>query len=435
MSAVMTQYDAEWPALMAEAVARTNEGPAWLRHVRTRGWRAFQEFGVPTPKVEEWKYTPLRAIAEREWQMAEPGPAWFEPALPTWQTSAIRIVLVNGRFDANLSQFDRTVGLQVVPLREALIDEAHWVGQYVGGLARVERHPMAALSTALFQDGVAIRVQAGRAIEPLIEIVHVTDGRGVVTPRVLIVADEGSAAHVIEAYVTTPGADALTLPVTEVYVERAANLEHVRLQDEATTSYHLGLWETRQAQGSEYRSYNVAFGGRLARTDQAIDLQGEHCVARLDGVVVASGEQLIDNHTRLDHALPNCNSFEIYKQVIDDDATVVFNGQIYVHPHAQKTDAKQTNQALLLSPGATINSKPQLEIFADDVKCTHGATVGQLEDLPLFYMRQRGVPKDLAESLLVYAFAAEVLELITVEEVKRDLETRLYRKLGTEPVL
>jgi len=435
MSTVMTQYDATWSALVAEATTRATEGPTWLRNVRARGLRTFQEFGVPTPKVEEWKYTPLRAIAEREWHVAEPGPAWFEPALPTWQAGAIRIVLVNGRFDANLSQFDRTSGLQIVSLREALADESHWVGQYIGGLARIERHPMAALSTALFQDGVAIRVRAGHAVETLIEIVHVTDGTGVATPRVLLVAEEGSVAKVIEAYVTTPNADALTLPVTEVYVERAANLEHVRLQHEALTSHHIGLWETRQAQGSEYRSYNVAFGGRLARTDQAIDLQGEHCITRLDGVVVASGEQLIDNHTRLDHALPNCNSFEIYKQVIDDDATVVFNGQIYVHPHAQKTDAKQTNQALLLSPRATINSKPQLEIFADDVKCTHGATVGQLEDLPLFYMRQRGVPKELAESLLVYAFAAEVLELISVEEVKRDLETRLYRKLGTEPVI
>ena len=159
---------------------------------------------------------------------------------------------------------------------------------------------------------------------------------------------------------------------------------------------------------------------------------GENCTTRLDGVVCAAKEQHIDNHTRLDHAVPNCNSFEIYKQIIAEKATVVFNGKIFVHQDAQKTDAKQTNQALLLSPTATINSKPQLEIFADDVKCTHGATVGQLEDLPMFYMRSRGVSKDEAQAVLVYAFAAEVLEMITIEPVKKALETRLYEKLGID---
>ncbi|MBX3096084.1 MAG: Fe-S cluster assembly protein SufD [Fimbriimonadaceae bacterium] len=435
MSAVLTRYETTWPNVEAVAQAHIGEGPLWLRNLRSRGLRVFQELGIPTPKVEEWKYTPLRDIAERKWELAEPGPAWFEPALPSFVEGAVRIVLVNGRFDANLSDFPRLPGLTVSPIREALTDDANPVSAVLGTIARIEKHPFGALATALFEDGVYVHLATGSVIESLIEIVHVTSGEGgVCAPRVLIVAEKDSVAKIVEVYVTDGAADSLTLPVTEVIVERGANLEHVRVQDEATTNAHIALWETRQAEGSEYRSYNVAFGGRLARTDQGIDLQGEHCITRLDGVVAATGNQLIDNHTRLDHALPNCNSFEIYKQVIDDEATVVFNGQIFVHAHAQKTDAKQTNQALLMSPKATINSKPQLEIFADDVKCTHGATVGQLEDLPLFYMRQRGIPQEMAESLLVYAFAAEVLELISVDEVKRDLEARLDRKLGTEPL-
>ena len=174
----------------------------------------------------------------------------------------------------------------------------------------------------------------------------------------------------------------------------------------------------------------MCFGGAIARTDQEIWLGGRHIVTRLDGVVVARGGQLIDNHTRLDHAMPNCNSFEVYKQIVDDEATVVFNGKIFVHQDAQKTDAVQNNAALLLSPKATIDSKPQLEIFADDVKCTHGATVGRIEDTPLFYLRSRGIPIEQATGILVYAFAAEVLELISIPEVRDRLEARLFEKLG-----
>jgi Fe-S cluster assembly protein SufD len=261
--------------------------------------------------------------------------------------------------------------------------------------------------------------------------VHVTSGDGsCVAPRVLIVASEGSSARFVETYVTDGAGTNLVLPVTEVVTEKGANVEHVRVQDESESTFSFALWAISQHDDSEYRSYNVAFGGAIARTDQEFWLGGRHIVTRLDGVVVARGKQHLDNHTRLDHALPDCNSFEVYKQIVDDEATVVFNGKIFVHQDAQKTDAVQNNAALLLSPRATIDSKPQLEIFADDVKCTHGATVGRLEDTPLFYLRSRGIPKASAEGILVYAFAAEVLELITLKPVVDRLEARLFEKLG-----
>ena len=289
----------------------------------------------------------------------------------------------------------------------------------------------AALNTALFEDGLYIRIAKDVHVEKTIEVVHVTCGDGqIVTPRILIVAEEGSRAKIVETYVTDGEGTNLVLPVTEVFAAKYANIEHVRIQDEGSRTFSIALWEIRQEGDSEYRSYNIAFGGALARTDQNFWLGGEHIVTRLDGIVVATGSQLIDNHTRLDHAMPHCNSFEIYKQIVDDEATVVFNGKIFVHQDAQKTDAVQTNQALLLSPKATINSKPQLEIFADDVKCTHGATVGQLEDAPLFYLQSRGIPADQAEGILVYAFAAEVINLITIDEVRARLEARLLEKLG-----
>lgn len=406
------------------------EEPDFLRDLRARAKTIYQESGVPTPRNEEWKYTPLRSIAGVDWRSGEPGPAVFDREPLRLADSPIRIVLVNGRFDRNLSEIPTTPGLTAMSLRDAIYERPEVAAQ-LGSVAAIDEHPFAALNTAAFQDGLYLHFRAGAAIEPNVEIVHVTAGEGmVIAPRILIVAEEAAVGTIVEQYASETGARNLTIPVTEALIGKGANIEHVRFQDESEESFHIGLWESKQQEGSEYRAYNVAFGGSIARLDQNIELDGRHITTRLDGVVVARGQQLIDNHTRLDHAKPDCNSFEIYKQVIDDEATIVFNGKIFVHQDAQKTDAKQTNQALLLSPKATINSKPQLEIFADDVKCTHGATVGQIDETFRFYMRTRGIPKEQAEAILVYAFAAEVLELIADETVRRRLEDRLYEKLG-----
>ncbi len=420
-------FDAKLSALYAAADRTATDGPAWLRDLRRRALAAHQATGIPTMKDEEWKYTSLREVAEIDWAPGEPGPAWFESGLPRLEEGSTRIVLVNGQLDRNLSDQSR----EVTSLRDAIVEREDWTRLFLGQAAGIGNHTFAALNTALFTDGVVIHVEKGRQAQRPIEIVHVTSGSGaVISPRVLIVAEDGAKAQVIEHYVSDGEAKNLNLPVTEVFVGRDAEVEHVRVQDEASTGFHVALWEAKQETGSTYNSYNIAFGGSLARVDQNIWIGGEHTTTRLDGVVLARGGQHIDNHTRLDHAMPNGTSFEIYKQIIDGQATAVFNGKIFVHQDAQKTDAKQTNQALLLSPTATINSKPQLEIYADDVKCTHGATVGQLEDAPLFYMRSRGLPQKQAEAILVYAFAAEVLELISLDGVRESLEKSLFARLA-----
>ena len=424
----MRRYDAELSALLESAEAQAAHGNEGLRALREQGIAVFREHGFPTPKNEEWKYTPLRAVAEREWRAADPGPAVFGFELP-WCTDGLKVVIVNGRLDRNQLSASGIAGLTIGSLHDAIEDGEAL--SHLGKAANIEDYSFAALNTALFEDGLYIRIAKDVHVEKTIEVVHVTCGDGqIVTPRILIVAEEGSRAKIVETYVTDGEGTNLVLPVTEVFAAKHANIEHVRIQDEGSRTFSIALWEIRQEGDSEYRSYNIAFGGALARTDQNFWLGGEHIVTRLDGIVVATGSQLIDNHTRLDHAMPHCNSFEIYKQIVDDEATVVFNGKIFVHQDAQKTDAVQTNQALLLSPKATINSKPQLEIFADDVKCTHGATVGQLEDAPLFYLQSRGIPADQAEGILVYAFAAEVINLITIDEVRARLEARLLEKLG-----
>jgi len=434
MIGTLTKLENPFLNAFSRAEELANQGPAWLRELRKRGLDAHQGLSVPSQKEEEWKYTSLRRMSQMELEAAEPGPAVFDQDLPTAGDGSIRVVLSNGRFDRNLSTVTTTPGLKVTSLYNAIIENEDFVSRYLGKIAPIADFTFAALNTSLFEDGVVVHVGKEASVASVIEIVHVTSGDGfVASPRCLIVCEEGAKATVYESYLSDREGESVTLPVTEVFVASGADVEHVRFQDESMKSHHIGLWQVHQAGDSEYRSYNVAFGAALGRVDQNIYLDGEGVTTRLDGVVIAKGTQVLDNHTRLDHAYPNGNSFEIYKQIIDDEATIVFNGKIFVHQDAQKTDAKQTNQALLLSPRATIDSKPQLEIFADDVKCTHGATVGQLEDTPMFYLRQRGIPEKEAEALLVYAFAAEVLELITDESIRDFLEAKLYEKLSGVP--
>ncbi len=434
MTGTLNKLENPFLDAFARAEELASHGPAWLKELRRAGLEAHQTLSVPNQKNEEWKYTSLRRLSQMQLRAAEPGPAVFDKELPTAGDGAIRVVMVNGRFDRNLSSVAVVPGLRISSLYNAVIENEEFVSRYLGQIAPISEFTFAALNTSLFEDGVVVHLQANATVEPVIELIHVTSGDDMVaSPRCLIVVEENASAKIFETFLTDGPGVSVTLPVTEVFISEGANIEHVRLQDESTKSHHIALWQVKQAGYSEYRSYNVSFGAALGRVDQNIYLDGEFVTTRLDGVVIAKGSQVLDNHTRLDHAFPNGNSFEIYKQIIDDEATIVFNGKIFVHQDAQKTDAKQTNQALLLSPGATIDSKPQLEIFADDVKCTHGATVGQLEDTPMFYLRQRGIPEKEAEGILVYAFAAEVLELISVESVRDFLEAKLYEKLSGVP--
>ncbi len=446
---MMTTCDAKSMMSCLQSVFETadqhkNNWPDWLKELKSKNANSFLEAGLPDTKDEDFKYTSLKAFSQTNWQFAEPGAALFEFALPEYSTDSIRIVLVNGRFDRNLSN-GSALGLHYCSLRDAILErpevsdmldqaKSHST-QVVGRTIEPDRYPFGELNTACFVDGVFIEIEEDCKIGSIIEIVHVASTGAfpsLSTPRILVHAQKNSQSKIIETYITDENCQDAVISVTECFVRENATLEHVRVQDQGEKSYSIAVWQVMQETSSNYVAFNVCFGSTLGRVDQNFWIGGETCETRLDGVVCASNNQILDNHTRLDHAFPHCNSFEIYKQIIKDEATVVFNGKIFVHQDAQKTDAKQTNQALLLSPKATINSKPQLEIFADDVKCTHGATVGQLEDSPLFYMRSRGISEESAQAVLVYAFAAEVLELISEATVSKALETKLYQKLGID---
>lgn len=403
-----------------------------LADLRSRALSHHLAAGIPTTKDEEWKYTSLRELGELYFLQggARPLAGADVDALALGDMPQVRVVFVNGLFNGELSSpLDGVDGLQIRLLSQDSSADG------LGALVKTENFPFAALNTATFRDGIAIRITKNAKIDLPIHVVFLAaaDPNNAVSysaPRLVVHAETGSQAELIETYASVGGTSTMSNAVAEVFVAENASLEHIKIQRESTESYHFSTTEVRQERDSSFNHYSVTLGGKLTRNDLNVFLNGSNLHSRMDGIVVIDGAQHADNHTRLDHAFPHCDSFEVYKHVLDGQSTAVFNGKIYVHQDAQKTDAKQTNNTLLLSPQATINSKPQLEIFADDVKCTHGATVGQLDTDPMFYLRSRGIPETQARAMLVYAFAAEVLEKISNRDLVARLEALLDEKLG-----
>ena len=417
-------------------------GPAELQSVREWSIRAFEDAGFPNHKDEEFKYLSLRALEEGNFKPAYGATVDRHEVELTriGSVDAITVAFINGQHAPELASYlalpngvfvgSLEDGFAIYP--DVIKKHLTKIASLDGRLGTTNDERFVHLSNAYLGDGAFIYVPKGVAVEQPIHILNLTradHGPLLSSPRALIVLEERSEAKVIESYVGLDGVYFSNV-VTEVVLGAQAILEHTKVQQEMPDSAHIANLSVHQDGGSTYTSNNANFGGKLVRNDLNVWLNGEHTETWLNGVAVGSGEQVIDNHTRIDHAMPNCNSFEVYKSILDDRSMGVFNGKIFVYKDAQKTDAKQTNQALLLSPRAIINTKPQLEIFADDVKCTHGATIGQLREDALFYLRARGIPFKEARALLVYAFAAEVLEKITVSQVREVLEKVLFEKLS-----
>ncbi len=338
------------------------------------------------------------------------------------------MVFVNGRYAPALSRVGTLPdGVRLISLATALHEEPTLLERYLGKYASIEGQAYAfgALNTAMMRDGAVLHVPKDTTVESPIHLLFVTDAGGeggVSYPRNLVVVERGARATVIEQYVSLGGERYLTDAVTECALADGATLNHYKLQREGRQAFHVGQVEARQERDSHLVSFSFATGAALARSNIYTALAGEGCGATLNGLYMLDGEQVSDHQTRIEHIAPNCYSREMYKGILDGTSHGVFNGKVYVHPEAQKTDGKQTNKTLLLSERARIDTKPQLEIFADDVKCTHGATVGKLDEIAIFYMRSRGVGADLTRRLLTYAFAAEVVETLELEPLKVDLE-------------
>jgi len=419
--------EAEIRAAVAGAEA---DGPRWLARLRREGAEAFARQGFPTARNEDWHYTSTSAIAEAGYvsTVGPTGEVLPEQlrAFTFGQAAWPLVVFVNGRFDERLSRLDRLPdGVRVLPMARAMREQPDVLERMLGTVARAGSHPFVALNQAVFADGALVVVKKEMEADAPVHLLFLSDATAARTAahaRVLVCAERHSKLTVIETHASTAEAPYLTNAVTEVDVADGATVTHLKVQRESTRAFHVAHVEARQGRDSHFVQFSFAQGAKLSRANVYTRLGGEGCGATLNGLYAVGGDQHCDHQTRIEHVEPNCYSRELYKGVLDGRSHGVFNGKVYVHPAAQKTDGKQTNNTLLLSDEARIDTKPQLEIFADDVKCTHGATVGRLDQTSLFYMKSRGIGDELARKLLTYAFAADVLETIELEPVRVGLE-------------
>jgi len=412
--------------------------PSWLLPLRQAGMTRFTELGFPTLHDEDWRFTNVAPIARLPFKPV------FAPVradvtfnhLNQFAFSGInsrRLVFVDGHYCKGFTP-DRPEGeskqLEISSLRHALAGGK--VEKYLAQHGTGEGNPFEALNQAFFHDGGFIHIPAGYVVPEPIHLLFISTSRETGTtvhPRNVIIAGANSRATVIESYVTLGGAEYFTNAVTEIFAGDHATLEHIKLQDEAADAFHIATISGEFGRASNVRLHSFALGAKLSRTNIRAKLAGEGLECILNGLYLTRGEQLADHHMVVEHAQPHCASHEYFNGILDDKSRGVFHGRIYVHPIAQKTDAKQTNKNLLLSDDATADTKPQLEIYADDVKCTHGATIGQLNDESIFYLRSRGIPQNTARRMLIHAFAGEIIERVKCEPVREQLDKIIWDRL------
>ena len=411
----------------------------WLDELRRAGIELFEKVGFPSGKEEAWRFTNTAPIARTKFSRGlgtiTPDARDVASQYSFGDKAAIELVFVNGHFARELSKLDQLpAGAHVGTLADAFDAQDETVKTNIGRLVKLDTTPFTALNAGFIFDGAFIRLPRSTTIEAPIHLLFVStagDGQPTVShPRVLIVADDNVEASIVESYVGPEGAVYWTNAVTEIAIGKDSRIDHNKLQQESIQAFHTAAMHVNLGRGSYFVSHNTTLGGRITRNDPSVKMDGEAAYAVLNGLVILEGEQHCDNHTLLDHASPNCPSHELYKHVLDGKSSAVFKGQIFVHQDAQKTDSKQTSKSLLLSEDANINSQPALEIYADDVKCTHGSTIGPVDEDMLFYLRSRGVGTDAAKHLLTYAFAADVTRRIAVEPVRARIEDFMANQHG-----
>ena len=410
---------------------------AWLTGLRRSAIERFATEGFPGSREEDWRFNNLGPITSRNFPLAPVAPsavttqdvARFLYSIPGGST----LVFLNGRFSPELSTpAPKIDGVTVSNLAAALGTHGKLLGEHLGHYAKMEKSGFTALNTAFGHDGVFVHVKAGAAMAGPVHAVFVSDGSttgAAAYPRNFILLEAGATGAVIESYVSLQGGSYLVNTVTEAVVGEGARLEHSKIQRESEQAYHVGTTHIHQERDSHSTSFSISLGAAICRNNLDLVLNGPGIEGQLLGLYMGRGRQEVDNHTSILHASPNCSTREVYKGILDGTAHAIFNGKVYVTPEAQKTDAKQTNRNLLLSDRAKVDTKPQLEIFADDVKCTHGATVGSLDPLAAFYLKSRGIGPVLGRKILTYAFAAEILEELPYPAVRSGLESLVSARL------
>jgi len=425
-----------------EKLAASN-GQGWFAPIRRAAMASFGELGFPTLRDEDWRFTNTDPIAQVPFRLASAAPGALEPsALAQIGSSAfpsIRLVFVNGRYAPALSSPPRPQPrVTVCCLAEALGADRASLEPHLARYADYQRDAFCALNTAFLEDGAFVRIPPGTILETPIHLLYATipgDFPAVVHPRNLILAGENSQATVVEEYVSLGAGVHFSNVISEVVVGENSVLTHVLVERESPQAFKVSTLRTEQSRSSSVAAHSLLLGGALVRNNVHPVLAGEGGDCLINGLFMATDRQHMDNYMRVEHASPHCNSRQFYNGILDRKARGVFHGRIIVHKNAQKTDAKQTNKNLLLSDEAQIDTKPQLEIYADDVKCTHGATIGQLDETAVFYLRSRGIAKAAARDLLLLAFAAENFQRVKPQPVRSYLETLVQQWLSAEKPL
>lgn len=417
---------------------QTENGSNGLGILRQSAFNHFTKMGIPTVKHEEWKYTRISSLFNKEYQFASDliapslSPADIDPFRLPGHENVNELFFVNGVFSFSLSSI-RSNGLVVVPLEAASKNEyKDIVAKHLGHSSNYQKDGMNALNAAFVQGAVFIHVKKDQVPVQPIYIYNITDARSwniLSQPRSLVYINENAQAQIVETYATIGLEESFTNQVMELIVEKDATLEYYKIQNDAVHTNQVSTTHIRQTGRSNIHTVTISLNGNILRNNLNVVLDAEHCEAHLYGLYFQKGESHMDNHTVVDNVKPNCFSNELYKGILDDRATGVFNGKIFVRPLAQKTNAYQSNKNILLSGDASVNSKPQLEIFADDVKCSHGCTVGRLNEEGLFYLQSRGISEKMARSLLLHAFAVDILEHIKPPLIREHVERLISERL------
>lgn len=413
-----------------EAFHTLSEGAqkhSWLRALRERGFARFSETGFPTTGDEDWRFTNVNAIAQTPFQLARDarasGPVYSETLdacrIPG---AACQLVFVNGRFAPQLSDpGNLPEGVRAGSLAQAIAESGQVVQAHLGRYLNMDRDAFCALNTAFIEDGAYVYLPRGTVLKAPIGFLFISvpgEGPEMTNPRNLIVAEDATEAGIVEDYVSLDSGVSFSNAATELVAGENAVISHYLIEREDRRAFNVSTLRTQQARSSNVSSHSVLLGGGLVRNNVHPVLAGEGGECLINGLFIGNGRQHMDNYMLVEHASPHCSSRQFYNGILDGHSHGVFHGRIIVHKDAQKTDAKQTNRNLLLSDDAQIDTKPQLEIYADDVKCTHGATIGQVDENALFYMRSRGVEESEARSLLLLAFANECLDRMKSEPMR-----------------
>jgi Fe-S cluster assembly protein SufD len=414
--------------------------PEWMRPIREAAIARFREIGFPTTREEDWKYTNVGP-----WVGTRPGASLRPDASPTPRAIpaivgetdvAARLVFVDGRFAADASTVAALPpGCRVGRLSDAIAAGDPEVGRHLARHASFDANGFTALSTALLQDGAFVVLPDRAIVEKPIEVVFAASSHGAeptAYPRLLVVCGRESQATLVELHRAESGSGALANSVGEIVLGDAAALGHVRVVDDAGTAAHIATTEVVQGRDSRYASSSLSIRGKFVRQNLNVRLAGEGAACSLDGLYLAAGRDFVDNHTFVDHVVPHCTSRELYKGILAGSSRAVFNGKVIVQPSAQKSDAQQTNRNLLLSGRAEIDTKPELQIFADDVKCAHGVAIGQLDEQALFYLKSRGIGETAGRHVLTLGFGNEMIERIGLAAVRPALERLLAERLDAD---